>query len=114
MEVLYLPVCTRCGGTGSRKFVKLSKECISPTTRGQYNIEAYAGGEAPAGYKDWPYKRVHLNENIVISNVRILSDKMNLKMQKNSINKKKLNAMSTTTRYSKRIPMIQQEKLNHI
>ena len=72
-------MCTRCGGTGSRKLIKLARPCEAPTSRGQQNIDAYAAGTAPAGYKGWPYKRVHLQDNIALNNVQTLIDRMHKK-----------------------------------
>jgi len=72
-------MCTRCGGTGSRKLIKLARPCEAPTYRGQQNIDAYAAGTAPAGYKGWPYKKIHLQENISVNNVQTLVDRMHKK-----------------------------------
>ena len=72
-------MCTKCGGTGSRKLIKLAKPCEHPTSRGQQNIDAYAAGSAPAGYKGWPYTRIHLQENIAVNNVQTLVDRMHKK-----------------------------------
>jgi len=70
---------TQCGATGSRKLIKLARPCEAPTSRGQQNLDAYAAGNAPAGYKGWPYKRIHLQENIAANNVQILVDRMHKK-----------------------------------
>ena len=72
-------MCKKCGFTGSRKLIKLAKKCEKPTTRGQCNLDAYAAGKAPAGYKGWPYKRVHLRENIVVNNLQSQVDRMHKK-----------------------------------
>jgi len=72
-------MCIRCGGTGSRKLIKLARPCETPTVRGQQNVDAYAAGTAPAGYKGWPYKNVHLQENIAYNNVQTLVDRMHKK-----------------------------------
>lgn len=74
-------MCTECGGTGSRKLIKLPGGCKKPTVQGQYNIDAYAAGTAPAGYKGWPYKRVHLSENVLVNNVQTLVDRMHKTIQ---------------------------------
>ena len=52
---------------------------MPPKTREQQNIGAYAAGTTPAGYKNWPYKRVHLDENIAVNNVQTLVDRMHKK-----------------------------------
>ena len=46
---------------------------------GQHNIDAYAAGKPLAGYKGWPYARVHLQENIAVNNVQTLVDRMHKK-----------------------------------
>ena len=74
-------MCTKCGGTGSRKLIKLARQCEPPTDRGQQNIDAYAAGTAPAGYKGWPYTRVHLQENIAVNNVQTLVDRTHKKIE---------------------------------
>ena len=63
-------MCTSCGGTGSRKLIKLNRKCKKPTQKGKANINAYKVGKAPAGYPGWPYKRVHLMENEILNNIQ--------------------------------------------
>ena len=72
-------MCILCGGTGSRKLVKLARPCEAPTNPGKHNIDAYAAGKPPAGYKGWPYKKVHLQENIAVNNVQTHVDRMHKK-----------------------------------
>lgn len=72
-------MCIKCGGTGSRKLIKLARKCAAPTSRGQYDIDAYAAGTAPDGYKGWPYKRVHLQKNTAVNNVQTFVDRMHRK-----------------------------------
>jgi len=80
-------MCRKCGFTGSRKLIKLARKCDKPTTRGQGNLDAYAVGKPPAGHKGWPYKRVHLCDNIVVNNVQTQVDRMH-KKYKNEYEKK--------------------------
>jgi len=69
-------LCIKCGATGSRKLVKLAKECKRPTQAGKCNRDAYAAGRPLAGYEGWPYKRVHHNDNIVINNIQLQLDRI--------------------------------------
>jgi len=69
-------MCTKCGSTGSRKLINFFRECMPPKTRGQQNIDTYAAGTAPAGYNNWSYKCVHLDENSAVNNVQTLVDRM--------------------------------------
>ena len=101
-------MCTKCGSTGSRKLMQLSRECKPPKTRGQQNIDAYAAGTSPAGYNNWPYKRVHLDENIAVNNVQTLVDRMHNNIKMSIINKTHMSMMPTMilhlTRTLKRWP----------
>ena len=69
-------MCTKCGATGSRKLVKLARECERPTAAGKINIDAYAAGKPPPGYDGWPYKRIHHNDNIIINNIQMQIDRI--------------------------------------
>lgn len=69
-------MCLKCGATGSRKLVKLARECKRPTAAGKINIEAYAKGRPPPGYDGWPYKRIHCNDNIIINNIQMQIDRI--------------------------------------
>jgi len=63
---IYIYMCTKCGSTGSRKLIKLSKPCENPSQTGEYNLKAYLRGKAPAGYPGWPYKEIYLMENVIL------------------------------------------------
>jgi len=69
-------MCIKCGATGSRKLVKLAKDCKRPTQAGKINRDAYAAGKPLVGYEGWPYKRVHHNDNIVINNIQLQLDRI--------------------------------------
>ena len=63
-------MCKVCGASASHKMVKLCQPCTRPTAHGKYNIKAYANGKPPRGFPGWPYKEVHLMDNVVVSHVQ--------------------------------------------
>jgi len=69
-------LCVKCGATGSRKLVKLARECKHPTQAGKINRDAYAAGRPLPRYEGWPYKRVHHDDNIVINNFQMQLDRI--------------------------------------
>ena len=69
-------MCIKCGATGSRKLVKLAKECKRPTAAGKCNIDAYAAEKPLTGYEGWPYKRIHHDDNIIINNIQMQIDRI--------------------------------------
>jgi len=69
-------MCTKCGATGSRKLVKLARECKRPTAAGKINRDAYADGRPLPKYDGWPYKRIHLDDNIIINNIQMQIDRI--------------------------------------
>ncbi len=46
--------CERCGGIGFRKFVKLSKPCLAPSTSALRTIARLQKGERPYHLGQWP------------------------------------------------------------
>jgi len=69
-------MCIKCGATGSRKLVKLARECKRPTAAGKINIDAYAEGRPLPKYEGWPYKRIHHDDNIIINNIQMQIDRI--------------------------------------
>lgn len=69
-------ICTSCGATAAKKLIKLSRPCVKQTSHGKYNRDAYRDGKAPAGFPDWPYKQIHLRENVIVNNVQFQIDQL--------------------------------------
>ena len=69
-------MCTTCGATASKKLEKLARPCQEPTTHGKYNRDAYKAGKPPAGFPKWPYKQIHLRENVIVNNVQLQIDQL--------------------------------------
>ena len=51
---------------------RISYMLVQPyhTNHGKFNINAYAAGTKPAGFPDWPYKKMHLMENVLVNNTQ--------------------------------------------
>jgi len=69
-------ICTRCGATASKKLEKLARPCQEPTSHGKHNRDAYKAGKPPAGFPKWPYKQIHLRENVIVNNLQLQVDQM--------------------------------------
>ena len=67
-------MCTKCGSTARNRLVKLQHKCFGngPETgeHGLDNIERYAAGRAPRGYKKWPYNHFKLSDIEIHRNVQ--------------------------------------------
>lgn len=67
-------MCTKCGSTARNKLIKLQHKCFGngPETgeHGLDNLERYAAGRAPRGYKKWPYNHFKLSDIEIHSNVQ--------------------------------------------
>jgi hypothetical protein len=46
--------CERCGGSGSRKFVKLSRPCEAPSASAKRTVGRLLKGERPYHLSQWP------------------------------------------------------------
>ena len=51
-----------------KKLEKLARPCVRPTSHGKYNRDAYIAGKPPSGFPEWPYKQIHLIENVIVNN----------------------------------------------
>ena len=72
-------MCTSCGGTAAKKLVKLARPCVKPTAHGKTNRDAYIVGKPPVGFPNWPYKHIHLRENVIVNNVQLQVDELHRK-----------------------------------
>lgn len=61
-------LCRAYGAAGSNKLIKPSRPCQSPTRHGERNLKAYQKGTKPVGFLEWLYERVHLKENVIMTN----------------------------------------------
>ena len=69
-------MCTTCGATASKKLEKLARPCQNPTSHGKHNRDAYKARKPPAGFPKWPYKQIHLRENVIVNNVQLQVDQL--------------------------------------
>ena len=60
--------------------MELSVQCDIETcahfSHGAHNPKAHSKGEAPSGFPNWPYKRVHLMDNVLVDNIQQKIDQM--------------------------------------
>jgi len=69
-------MCIKCGATASKKLEKLAQECKEPTAHGKHNRDAYIAGKPPRGFPKWPYKQIHLRENVIVNNIQLRVDQL--------------------------------------
>jgi len=43
---------------------------------GKINRDAYKAGKPPVGFPKWPYKNIHLRENVIVNNVQLQIDQL--------------------------------------
>ena len=69
-------MCISCCATAAKKLEKLARPCVRPSAHGKYNRDAYIAGKPPAGFPEWPYKQIHLRENVIVNNVQLQIDQL--------------------------------------
>lgn len=69
-------VCKKCVSTPSNKLMNLSTPCTRPGIHGNINIKAYKKGTKLRGFPDWPYKSVHMMDNVIVNETQHEIDRM--------------------------------------
>ena len=64
-------MCTSYGAMASKKLEKLARPCQEPPSHGKHNRDAYKAGNPPSGLPKWPYKQIHLRENVIVNNIQL-------------------------------------------